>query len=210
MDADSFLATVREAKATELDRLGSEKALLATTDAVLETAAVLRATAAAERRAAETAERWADDEPDERVRAAFADVAVRERDHYEQVLDGLDEAAVAADTDALHEHLRDLDGTIPRVAAGLVGRPLASARTLLQVVNFFVNEADEQTADRFRALRSDTEALAEEGAALLVDCCDSDDDWATATAAATRAVDVAYAEYVETLDGMGVDPKPIC
>lgn len=210
MDAESFLETVRTETATELDRLGSEKALIAETGADLATETVLRTAAAAERRAERTFEAWADDETDETVARAFADVADHERDHYEQIAADLADDEVPGDPDALHEHLRDLDGTVERVAAGMVGRPLASARTLLQVVNFFVNEADEEHADRFRAIRQDTEAMPARGTELLADRCETDDEWETAREAAVRAIEVAYAEYVETLEGMSLDPKPAC
>ena len=80
MDGETFLETVRESNATALDRLGSDKALVAATDAALERARVLETAAAAEARAAATFEAWADDDPDDRARAAFAEAADRERD----------------------------------------------------------------------------------------------------------------------------------
>jgi len=211
MDGDTLVETLRENRATELDRLGSEKALVASTAARLDRASVLEATLDAERRAAATFAAWAADEADDAARAAFERVASRERDHAERVRDLLDESAPDADPepDALHVHLRDLDSTAERVAAGLVARPLVSERSLLQVVNFFVNEADERAADAVRDLRSETQALVDDGAALLDTCC-GDDDWDRARGAADRTVAVAYAEYEDRLTEMGVDPKPVC
>jgi hypothetical protein len=212
MDGDTLVETVRADRATELDRLGSEKSLVATTTARLDRASVLAAAHDAERRAAETFAAWAADETDDDARAAFDRIATQEQAHADRVADLQGEDAVDADPapDALHEHLRGLDSTPERVAAGLVARPLVSDRSLLQVVNFFVNEADETAADVFREFRSETRALVDDGAARLDSCCDGDADWDRAAAAADRAVAVAYAEYEERLEGMGVDPKPVC
>lgn len=210
MDAEQFLETIREERATELDRLGSEKSLIAETGAILDPATVLRTAAAGERRAQKTFEQWAADERDEAVSQVFEAIAEREREHYELVMTDLDDKSVTADVDALHEHLRDLDGTVERLAAGMVGRPLVSARTLLQMVNFFINEADTANADRFRELRRDTETIPPEGAKLLVKHCKTDCAWNIARESATQAIDVTYEEYAETLLEMGVDPKPVC
>jgi hypothetical protein len=210
MDADTLVETVRERMATELDRLGSEKALVAATDAQLDRERVLESTLAAERRAAATFDAWAEHEDDPDARAAFERVADVERDHADRVAAMLDDSVDAdPDPDALHAYLRGLDATTDRVAAGLVARPLVSDRSLLQVVNFFVNEADEAAADAIRDLRSETAALVDDGAALL-DARDSDTDWERARDAATETVAVAYEEYAEQLRGMGVDPAPVC
>ena len=212
MDGDTLVETVRDRTATELDRLGSEKALVATTAAKLDREHVLAATLAAERRAAATFEAWSDDEADADARAAFERVAATERDHAERVAALLDDPAVDVDPapDPLHAHLRGLDATPERVAAGLVARPLVSSRSLLQVINFFVNEADEAAADTVREFRAETDALVDDGAALLETCCTDADDWERAVDAAAEAVRIAYDEYAETLRGMGVDPAPVC
>lgn len=207
MDATTFLESVRESKATELDRLGSEKALVAETAAQLDAEHVLDAAADAEARAAGTLDSWANDEPNDNAAAAFRTAAEREREHYRRVAD-LGGTAEDPPADALHEHLRGLDGTLPRVAAGLVARPLVASRTLLQVINFFVNESETAAAGVFRDFRAETDGAAERGATLVVDL----DGWdaETATAAASEAIEVAYDEYAESLEGMGVDPKPVC
>jgi len=213
MNGDTLVERIRERTATELDRLGSEKALVAATEARLDRERVLSATLAAERRAATTFEGWADDEGDPDAREAFERIAALERDHAERVTDLLaasDSDDTTPDTDALHAHLRDLETTPERVAAGLVARPLVSSRSLLQVVNFFVNEADETGADVIRDLRSETEALVDDGAALLDDCCTDAADWERALDAAEATVAAAYEEYADALRGMGVDPAPVC
>jgi hypothetical protein len=214
MDGDTFVDTVRNRMATEIDRLGSEKALVAATEAQLDRERVLASTLAAERRAAATFDAWADDEDDPDAREAFARVAEMEGDHADRVAALLDDpdAVVDADPapDALHAHLRDMESTVERVAAGLVARPLVSSRSLLQVINFFVNEADESAADTIRDFRSETDALVDDGAALLDDCCADEDAWDRALDAATETVGVAYDEYADQLREMGVDPAPVC
>ncbi|UPV99227.1 rubrerythrin family protein [Halorussus gelatinilyticus] len=230
MDADAFPDAIRDAKATELDRLGSQQALVALTDADLDAERVLRAAAWSERTASETFAAWAESAGDAGgtdATGVFAALADEERGHYDRVVAQLDRESDSADesdfadefdladesesgeVDPMHEYLRDLDTTVER-AAGLVGRSLAGDRTQLQVVNFFVNEADERLADLFRDLRSDTQAGVETGADLLASHCEGEDDWERATEVAERTVQIAYDDYAETLEGMGLDPKPIC
>jgi uncharacterized protein YciI len=210
MDGNELVKTVRGARATQLERLGKEKALIATTGASLERADVLRSAAAAEARAQATFEAWAEDDPDEVARDAFAAVAETEADHRERTETPLGESVADPDPDALHEYLATLDSTSERVGAGLVGRPLAAERTLLQVVNFFVNEAENSAADEFRDIRSETQATVETGVEVLDTVCTDDDEWVLARKAAEDAIGTAYDEYAETLTEMGIDPKPVC
>ncbi|NHN57941.1 MULTISPECIES: rubrerythrin family protein [Halorussus] len=210
MDADAFPDEVETAKATELDRLGSQQALVALTDADLDAEAVLRAAAQSEHTARETFRQWADSEAGSDAADAFAALADQETDHYERVAAELGgESAPDDAVDSVHERLRELDDTVER-AAGLVGRSLASDRTQLQVVNFFVNEADERRADLFRELREDTRKGVSAGADLLAARCEDDEDWERAQHTAEEVVQIAYDDYAETLKGMGLDPKPIC
>mgnify|MGYP006274939539 FL=1 len=212
MDADAFPDAIRDAKRVELDRLGSQQALVALTDADLDAERVLHAAAQSEYTASETFAAWGDGGTGESTDASgtFAALADEETDHYDRVVAQLDGEFTPADAvDSMHEYLRDLDTTVER-AAGLVGRSLASDRTQLQVVNFFVNEADERRADLFRDLRSDTQAGVETGTDLLAAHCRSDDDWERAREVAAETVQIAYDDYAETLEGMGLDPKPIC
>ncbi|WP_255198461.1 rubrerythrin family protein [Halorarius litoreus] len=210
MNGQEVVDAVNRDRATELDRLGSGKALVAATTANLDREPVLTAAAQAEARAHETFETWATDEPDAAAREAFADVADTEADHHAQVVALLDDAPDAPEPDALHEYLRGLDDTAERVGAGLVGRPLASSRSLLQVVNFFVNEAARAEADLFRELRSDSDATVERGIEVLDAVCADDAAYERAQAAAEAAIDTAYEEYATQLEVMGLDPKPVC
>ncbi len=51
-------------------------------------------------------------------------------------------------------------------------------------------------------------ALRDEAAELLDAVCEDDDDWDAAEAAAIDVSSTAYDEYFETLEDIGVKPKP--
>lgn len=212
MDAAALREEVEAEKSTELDRLGSNKLLVALTDATLEPDAVLRAAADSEHAAHNTFAGWADDESDEAGRELFEWLAEREADHRERVLDSLEELGEShdpADGGTMHEYLRGRDDVVERVAAGTVGRGLVTERTHLQLVSFFVNEGDEGRADLFRDLRSETGEELERGLAFLDDVCE-DDDWERARMVAEYTIQVAYDDYADALEGMGIDVKPVC
>lgn len=224
MDPEEFREQVEAAVATELDRLGSNKLLLAVTGADLTTETVLLSAVAAERASMETFGAWAEDEADPDARAAFERVAEQERDHLDRVRSALETAVdgemepVGADTatgdsgtdGAVQESLRAREEPVERVAAGLVGRGLVSLRTHTQYVSFFVNEADTARADRFRELKTDVAEQVETGLALLAERCDDEEDWEAAKDAAVATIEVAYEEYEAALTDLGMDPKPVC
>ncbi|NIB98767.1 rubrerythrin family protein [Halobacterium sp. R2-5] len=204
---DDFRATVEADAATELDRLGSSKRLVALTDATLDDETVLRAAAASEAAAADVFEAWAESASGDAAEA-FGTFAKRERDHYDRVTAEFGDD-VDADPGAVHDHLRELEDPVERAGA-VVGRGLVADRTLAQFVSYFVNQADEGRADLFRALRAETDEDTEAAVGLLGDVADGDDDWERASAAAVEVVDVAYEEYVDALEGMGINAKSIC
>ncbi|MFB6139226.1 MAG: rubrerythrin family protein [Halosimplex sp.] len=218
MDGQELVDALRDARATQLDRLGSDKYLVAATGADLERAPVLRVLAAEAASGRDTFSRWADEAVGD-VAAAFETAAERERQQFDRVVDSLaglpDDGADATDAidgeaDPAHRALRDCDDPVERVAAAFVGRPLVADRTRLQVVNFFVNEADEQRADLARDLRSEANGRLDEGVELLDSVCGGDSDWERADRAATNVIDAAYEAYVDSLEAMDVDPKPVC
>jgi len=210
MDADEFEDAVAESMATELERLGSSKRLVALTDADLTETQVLRTAADSERVAAATLAEWADDEDHDGAREVFAEFRAQERDHADRITDLLegDYDGDAEGVDPMHAELRSLESTAARLG-GLVGRALVGDRTHLQVVSFFVNEGDESRADLFRELRSETVAQGERAAALLAEIT-ADDELDEARAAAEAVIDAAYGAYADSLDELGLDPKPIC
>jgi len=213
MDSERLRGTVESAKATELERLGSNELLVAVTDATPEPAAVLRAAADSEHAAHVTFAAWADDADGEAAGELFAWLADRERNHRERVLDSL--AALGEEHDpvdggTMHEYLRARDGVVERTAAGTVGRPLVSDRTHLRIVSFFLDEGDEARAELFRELRAETAEELERGLDLLDDACDGEDDRERARMVAEYTVQVAYDDYADALAGLGVDVKPVC
>lgn len=209
MDADEFVETVRKGNETALSRLGSSKSLYAATKGEMDADAVLVSAANAEYDAGETLAAWADDEENDAAREAFADTAEEERDHYEQVRDRLDEFDPALEPSAMQEVLRGYDDTVSR-AGGFLGRTLATEKSKSQMTGFFVGQADPQTAQLFRDLGDDLDDQLARAKALLEEVCTSDDDWARAEEAANGAIEAAYDEYTESLESMGVNPKPVC
>lgn len=209
MDPESFVDGVREENRTALSRLGSSKALYADTAGEMEPEQVLRAAATAEHHAAETFAAWAGDETDPDVAAAFGETADEEREHYATVageLDGHD----PDEPPAIQAHLRTVDGTVERVG-GLLGRTLAADRSKDQVTGFFVGQADPGTSQLFREMGEDLDDQLERATDLLQSLCGDDADcWERAGAAASEAIQAAYAEYTASLEEMGVDPKPVC
>ncbi|MGQ3412665.1 rubrerythrin family protein [Natrinema sp. LN54] len=208
-DSDTFVETVSEDNQTALSRLGSSKSLYADTGGEIDTEPVLEATADAEYAAWQTFLAWADDEAVDEAREAFEATADEEQDHYETVDGKLDDEYEPTDTPQLHEFLREQEDTVSRVGA-LVGRILASQRSKEQVVGYFVGDADPQTASLFRGFGEDLDDQLERATALLETVCEGDEDWERAREAATGAIQAAYDEYVETLEGMGANPKPVC
>ena len=210
MNASDLQAAVETAKATELDRLGSSKLLIALTDAELDRESVLRAAATSELAARETFATWAAEESHAAAADLFADVADQEQRHYERVADLLGEDVEPPGSGPMHGYLRDREGAIERLAGGLLGRTLVSDRTHVQVISFFVNEADEAGADAFRDLRIETRQAQERGLELLESVCTTEEDWETAESVANYTIQLAYDDFADVLVGMGVDPKPIC
>ena len=206
MNGQTLVDRVREAKRTELDRLASDKALIAATEATLESAAVLGTIAATERSLETLYDDWAEEalngEATETF-AAAADAASENADRLEGERDGEGQgAALTTGT--------EFEDTVAAVAGGLVGQSLVLDGVLLQSINFFVNEADERRADVLRDVRTSNNSRISDGSVLLNSLCTSDEEWSRAETVATDVVEAAYGEYVERLGEMGIDPKPVC
>lgn len=210
MDGQAFREQLEAENATQLDRLGSNRLLLALTDAELTRSRVLRAAADSEHAARETFRRWSDDDPEPSARDAFQDVAEQEHSHRERVLDALADPYDPADGGVLHTYLRGREDTIERVASGMIARPLVSLRTHKQVVSFFVDEAEESTTDLFRELRAETDAVIDDGLSLLEEHCSGEQERQQARMVGGYTIQIAYDEYADSLAALGLDPKPIC
>ncbi|MDY6764412.1 MAG: ferritin family protein [Halobacteria archaeon] len=210
MDSETLVDEVRGSKSTELDRLRSSKSLLATTKGNLNSDDILKATANSEYSAYKTFERWAETEEREGMKQVFKEVAEEERDHFNRVSERLDEDFEPDEpVGPIHEYLRDLENTHERVGAGMIGRTLVSDATLSQTIAFYIGKADTKKTDFFRDLREETEEMLEEGKGVLDEVCQTDEDWERAREGAEKVIGVAY-DDVETLEGMGVNPKPVC
>jgi hypothetical protein len=104
----------------------------------------------------------------------------------------------------------ELDTPIPCCVGGLVGRCLVAKKSKEQYTGYFVGDADPQTASVFRDLGGDVDDQIARAADLIESVCGSDDDREAALAAASEAIQAAYDEYTESLESMGVNPKPVC
>jgi hypothetical protein len=79
------------------------------------------------------------------------------------------------------------------------------------MTGFFVGQADPSTSQLFRGMGDDLDAQLERATELLAaECGDDEECWERAADAATGAIQAAYEEYTERLEGMGVNPKPVC
>jgi rubrerythrin len=207
--SDDFVEGVRERNETALSRLGSSKSLYADTAGEMEPEAVLRAAARAEFHAAETFAEWADDEDNGNARGVWEHIASVEGEHYETVLGELDGEPDVGEAPAVQAYLRSLDDTVERAGA-LVGRTVAADKSKEQMTGFFTGQADPTTASTFRGLRGDLDDQLERAVDLLEAICEDESDWERAADAADEAIQTAYEAYTESLEEMGVNPKPVC
>ncbi len=184
---------------TELSRLGSEKLLLAATEADIRSDTVAGAVAGTADEAAAQLESWADSALDDDAAALLTEAATAYRTVSETTLETWPEAA----GESLIE-LDGPDGDWEWVGAGLVGVGLVMDRLLLQAISYHVNEANAGAADMLREVREDVGGLVDRP-----DSVDDSDDEA-AVAGAVAVVAAAYDRYETRLDEMGLDPKPLC
>jgi hypothetical protein len=209
-DPEAFVDAIREANQTPLSRLGSSKSLFAETSGEIETEPVLEATARVEHAAWQTFESWAGDESNEAVREFFNRVAAQEREHFKRVTDRLGAVVDPSDpASAIHGYLRERSESVERLG-GFIGRTLASKRSKDQVVGYFVGDADPQTAQLFREFGEEPDEQLSEATSLLEELDLDEAGEERARAAASGAIEAAYAEYVESLQSMGINPKPVC
>jgi hypothetical protein len=207
MDTDAFLDAVKDEQKTELSRLGSSKSLYADTEGEMETDAVLRAVADLLSHAEVVVESWADESEgaaadlfDSTVTTlgeAYGTVAGELGDH-----DQGDRPPVVAT-------LADQTDTKARAGA-LVGYLLVAEKKIGQAVGFFVGQAAPGAADTFRGVRESLNDAIDTAVDALGDVCADEDDWTIAENAAVETVGAAYDDYFETLESLGVNPKPVC
>jgi len=207
MNAQEFVDAVREDSKTPLSRLGASKALYADTAGEMDDDTVLAAVADRAHHAAETFATWADEESGE-VGDLFAEAAETERGHAETAAEEHGDHE-PGDPPGVQTHLRGVEGTVERLGA-FVGWALAAGNNTDQVVGYFVGQASPMTASTFRDVSGDHDDHAERASEVLASVCEGDDDWDRAREAAGEAVDADYDDYFETLESLGVNPKPVC
>ncbi|MFC7076551.1 rubrerythrin family protein [Haloarcula halophila] len=203
MNAEDLIDAVRDDKQTELSRLGSSKMLYADTRGEMEPETVTAAAAAREQAAQETFDAWSADSDDDAA-ALFAEAAGDAADRLADI-----DVAPADRSFAVDAVLAGLDGTVERLG-GLLGWTLVDQKVKEQLTGFFTGQADPQTASTYRSAGKDVAALRTEAGDLLETRCADEDDWGAAETAAADVVEAAYEEYFETLEELGVNPKPVC
>lgn len=206
MNGQTLVERVREHKRTELDRLASDKALIAATEATLELPVVLGTVIETERALANLYADWSERTDSRDATETFTVAAETARTNADRLAAAVDEPADAASLTTPTE----FETTIEAVAGGLLAQSLVLDGTLLQCINFFVNEAAERQADVLRDVRTEVNNRLTDGSVLLTALCDTDDDWTRAESVATDVVEAAYSQYVERLGELGIDPKPVC
>lgn len=207
MDAAELIERLRADNQTELSRLGSSKLLYAQTGGDLKPPAVLAAAADRTYHAAELVDGWQGSGDDE-LDSAFERVAETVRAHHATIVEEVS-AYEPGPEPAILAALADLEGPVER-AGGLLAWTLVADREMGQRTGFFTGQADPTTASTFREIRSDYDDLRDALAAALDAHCGSAAEWAAAEAGASAAIEAAYAAYVESLEAMGVNPKPVC
>lgn len=208
MNGQTLVDGVREGERTELDRLGSDKAMIAATNADLDTGPVLTHVALTLDGLQAVCEAWAETSADEDASALYAATAEAASEEYARVTDAMEEEP-SGETPAGAVTLETFEADPARIG-GLVGQSLSFDRTLLQAVNFFVNEGDETMAATCRDARNAAGEDATEGGNLVATLCTDPDDWERAETVAVETIAVAYDDYEARLEAMGLDPRPVC
>lgn len=204
MDGAAFVERIESDQQTELSRLGSSKSLYADTVGEMEPETVLTAAADAAAHARETFDLWAEESELE----LFAGASSRLTDQYDAIVSELGDHE-QGEPPAVTEHLRAAEGTPERLGA-TVGWSLVTERKSTQSSGFFTGQAKPQTASTFRGFGDDYDAIRADALDALESVCDSDEEWERATTAATAVVQASYDEYFETLEELGMNPKPVC
>jgi len=208
MDVAELRDDIESEYETELSRLGSSKSMYAATEGEMDTDAVLSAMAGRAHAAAETFDAWTAETTDTVLADAFGALAADQHEQTERITDAGGGATFDRPT-ALQEYLRGLNGPVER-AGGLLGWVLVTDRTLSQAIGFFVGNADPASADLFRDVRKEVETTRDRTEDLLENVCEESEDWTRARESASDAIEVAYGEYVDILESMGLKVKPVC
>ncbi|MFB6161904.1 MAG: rubrerythrin family protein [Halococcoides sp.] len=188
---DCVRETLESERQTELSRLGSSKALYATTRGTMDGPAI----AAANRAMSEAiADRLADRD------ASWAeDLERRARSDAERLADLAGEPGDPLIDPALGEEAAAL-GT-------LIGWATVAIRLAEQETGYFVGQARPGDADTVRSVVDSRERFRERVCSAIEDAGVDRD---AVEAAAIDLVDAAYEAYVDRLEAEGIEPKSIC
>lgn len=200
MDSAELLDSVEQELQTELSRLGSSKSLYADTEGEMEADPILATAADNAAVAADAFESW--------DRDVFADAAERVRGHYDDIVAELGDHN-PGDGPAAAVALSNAEGDLERLGA-TVGWTLVTERKTTQSGGYFTGQAKPTTASTFRAFGDDYEAIRDAALAALDEAADSEAECEQAKDAAASVVEAAYDEYFDTLESLGMNPKPVC
>lgn len=206
MDGPTFADELRDEYETELSRLGSSKALYALTGGEMNGPSVRAAADDEFGSAAVVFGDYAAAESNEFAGDAFENAAERAERHRDAVES---EEGTPDASRPIYEVLSGFETSQQRTA-GLFARALVTRAAASQMVGFFVGDADTSSADTFRTVKDDLDTELDEAVEALDEVCVRDEDWDAAREAASAVVEAAYGDFVETLEGMGVEPKNVC
>ncbi|WP_256296296.1 rubrerythrin family protein [Haloarchaeobius salinus] len=204
MDTAGFVEAVEDGNRTELSRLGSSKSLYALTGGELDADHVYAVVETLANAQADRYEPWAD-EADGELADVLTAAADAERERAADAAGETDESVEGG----LFDGLDDCEGTA-EWAAGLVAATIVTKKLQEQLVGFFVGQADPTTASTFRSYGDELGERREAALAALETVCADESEWETAVDAAGGVVTAAYDVYVDRLEAMGVNPKPVC
>jgi hypothetical protein len=203
MDGQDLIDVLRSDHDRALDRLGSSKSLYASTDGAT-TVDRVHGVAVAELAAARTTfESWAEEESDGTAASLFEATGAAAATHHDAIGPSPHEPG---DPSRKYGTLHSFDGTPARLG-GVLGWSLVTIATIDQMVDFFAGHADSETADAYRAVRKDLAHFRDRSATTIGMYCETDREWAIAEDAAGDVIEETYAEYVESLESLDVDPE---
>ncbi|MFD1647158.1 rubrerythrin family protein [Haloarchaeobius litoreus] len=204
MDTAAFVEAVEDGNRTELSRLGSSKSLYALTGGEMDEEHIFAVAEALASAQADRYEAWAAD-ADGELADALSAAADAERERAADAAGETDETVEGG----LFDGLDDCEGAVEH-AGGFVAATVVTKKLQEQLVGFFVGQADPTTAQTFRSYGEELGERREAALAALESVCADESDWERAEEAAGGVVTTAYEVYVDRLEAMGVNPKPVC
>jgi hypothetical protein len=207
MNGTDVLETLEEDFETEISRLGSSKALYAISSGDMDGDVVLGSLAARANETASIIAGWSETTDSDEASSLFDSIAAGVEEYAADLADLASEASGSGST-VFHEYLSSVE-SLPRQLGALLGWLVVSDQSYLQGVRFFVGSKHSESADLLRDIRGEIDEYQDDVITVIDSVCDEDEVDAV-VAAASGLVEAAYDEYVESLESMGIDVKPIC